>query len=217
MEFEKLLPHVYRLRFKKGYDTAMHFIRYQEYYESLKYCGQIFTLVDYMEWYASEYGNGIFTYPADWTGFNVPSRALIEVAESNIPDVNKYDIQMRALINTVKKEEKGHPFYFIGTTEDEEDDGVLNHEIGHALYATNEEYHSVMENLLDELPKETYTECWKILQQMHYHPSVCRDEIHAYASTGVCEELEEVLPDELQKPFIKAYKAQRKKVEKGNG
>jgi len=134
MQFGRILPHIYHLQFEDAYDTAMHFLRFQEYYESLKYRGQVFTLIDYMEWYSKNYGEGIFSYPDDWTGFNVPGNVLIEVTESEIPDFNKYDIQMRALVETVREEEKGHPFYFIGTTVGD-DPGTLDHEISHALYS----------------------------------------------------------------------------------
>lgn len=214
MKFGQILPHVYHLEFPGHYDTAMHFLRFQEYYESLKFCGQIFTLVDYMEWYAKDYGNGVFSYPDDWAGFNVPGNVLIEVAEAEIPDLNKYDIQMRTLIKVVQKEERGHPFYFIGTTTGDALD-TLDHEIAHALYFTDEEYHQAMEDLLDHMPRKNYDAAWAALQEMRYHPATCRDEVHAYATTGPCDELKKALTPAVRKPFIKAYKEQRKRIEKG--
>jgi hypothetical protein len=163
-----------------------------------------------MEWYAKDYGDGVFTYPADWTGFNVPSSALIEVSEAEIPDLNKYDIQMRSLVETAQQEERGHRFYFIGTCE-ESDEGTLDHEIGHALYFIDDEYREVMDDLLDAMPRKSYDASWKALQEMRYHPSVCRDEVHAYATIGPCDELKKALPIAVRRPFIKAYKEQRKR------
>lgn len=217
MELTKILPHVYHLRFPECYDLAMHFLRYQEYYESTKFRGQIFTLVDYMEWYAKEHGDGVFTYPDDWSGFNVPSDVLITVSEAELPDPNKYDIQMRALIETVRREEGDRPFYFIGTYGDGEAPAEeLDHEIAHALYFSDTEYRRAMEDLLDKMPTKNYDKAWRAMQEMNYHPITCRDEIHAYAATGPCQELKKALTPSVCKPFIKAYKAQRKRVEVKN-
>lgn len=223
MRFKKILPHVYHLDFDLQYDVTMHFLRYQEYYESTRWHKQIFSLLDYMEWYAKEYGEGAFTYTTDWAGFNVPSEVLLAVAEAELPDPNRYDDQMRSLIEVARQEELGHPFYFIGTSSGEEDgsdedvEGILDHEIGHALYYTDNEYLAAMEDLLDEMPRKNYDAAWAALQEMGYHPAVCRDEIQAYACTGPCEELEKALPDGVCKPFIKEYKAQRKRIKKAHG
>ena len=218
MEFKQILPHIYQVEFEECYDLAMHFLRYQEYYESLKFHGQIFTLVDYMEWYSKTYGKGSFTYTDDWSGFNVPSQVLIEVSEAEISDLNKYDIQMRSLVETIRKEEGEHKFYFIGTYKKEEDEEaaedlprVLDHEIGHALYFIDDDYRTSMDKLLDEMPRKNYNNAWKTLQKMRYHPSVCRDEIHAYSCTGPDKGIEKSLTPDICAPFIKEYKKQRRR------
>lgn len=96
----QIIPHVYQLHFDSAYDLAMHFVRMQEYYESPKFRKQIFTLVEYMAWYSKEHGKGAFTYPKDWTGFNVPSDVAREVYKSScaIPDFNQYDERMSRII-----------------------------------------------------------------------------------------------------------------------
>ncbi len=216
MKFTKIMPHIYHLYMPENYDLAMHFLRYQEYYENPRWIGQLFTLVDYMESYAKSEGKGVFSYPDDWSGFNVPSNVLIEISEADLPDLNKYDIQMRSLVETVRREEGGHKFYFIGTCGDDEDvEATLDHEIGHALWFSDENYREVMEDLLNKMPQKNYDATWEALQEMGYHPSTCRDEIHAYATTGPCDELKKTLPVNVRKPFIKAYKAERKRIKKG--
>lgn len=213
MKFTKIMPHIYHLYMSNNYDLAMHFLRYQEYYESPKWVGQIFTLVGYMEFYAKSEGEEAFTYTKDWTGFNVPSNVLIKVSEAELPDPNKYDIQMRSLIETVRQEEGDHKFYFIGTCEDDEYiDDTLDHEIGHALWFSNKDYRKVMEDLLNKMPPKNYDATWVILQEMGYHPTTCRDEIHAYATTGPCKELKKTLPSNVCKPFIRTYKAERRRL-----
>lgn len=220
MEFKQIFPHIYHLRFKKAYDLAMHFLRYQEHYESIHFKGQIFSLVDYMEWYSKNHGDGAFTYTNDWSGFNVPSSVLIEVSEAELPDLNRYDIQMRSLIETVRKEEGEHRFYFIGTSEesdadeDDSEDRVLDHEIGHAMYFINDEYRKDMDGLLDAMPRKNYNAAWVALQEMAYHPCTCRDEVHAYASTGPCKELKKALPPKVRKPFEEAFQEWKERIAK---
>lgn len=113
---KEILPHIYHLHFESAYDNAMHFLRFQEYYESSKYHKKIFALVDYMEWYSKEYGKETFSYVKDWSGFNVPSWVLGHVRIADIPDLNKYDQRMFMLIDWVEEQEFPHNYYFIGTS-----------------------------------------------------------------------------------------------------
>ena len=215
MKFKQILPHVYHIHMESCYDLAMHFWRYQEYFESPTYQGRIVTLVDYMEAYAKEEGEGVFTYPIDWSGFNVPSDILIGVSDAELPDLNKYDIRMRSWVNAIRQQEKDHKFYFIGTCEDDEHlKETLNHEIGHALYCLDEEYKEIMDNLIKAMPRKNYNAIWEDLIEEGYHVSVIWDEIQAYAATGPLDELKKSLSPAVCKPFISAYKKQRKKWDK---
>lgn len=69
-----------------SWDLAMTFLRMQEWYESPnpKFARKHFTLEEYMRWYQKAYGNGAFTYPKDWTGFNVPSTAVLAIMNGPI-------------------------------------------------------------------------------------------------------------------------------------
>ena len=87
-KIERLYPGIYHLNFAEHYDLCMHFVRYQEYYEGPEHREKIFTLLDYMEWYAEEHGKGGFTYASDWSGFNVPDWVLHQVRNADIPDLN---------------------------------------------------------------------------------------------------------------------------------
>lgn len=215
MKFKQILPHIYHIHMDLCYDLAMHFWRYQEYYESPSFKGRIVSLIDYMETYAKSEGKGVFSYPDDWSGFNVPSTILIEVSEADLPDLNKYDIKMRSLVTAIQKKEKGHPFYFIGTCGDDEYlKETLNHEIGHALYFFDEEYKEVMDQLIENMPKKNYNGLWDGLLEMGYHIAVVEDEMQAYASTGPEDEIKKHLPPSVCKPFITAYKKQRKRFKK---
>ncbi|MEK7106247.1 MAG: ABC transporter ATP-binding protein, partial [Patescibacteria group bacterium] len=65
---------IYLVEAPTQYALASTFLRFQEHYESPKFRGQFFSLEEFMDWYAEEYGN--FTYYKDWTGFNIPSYIL---------------------------------------------------------------------------------------------------------------------------------------------
>ena len=212
MKFKQILPHIYHIHMDLCYDLAMHFWRYQEYYESPTFKGRIISLVDYMEAYAKTDGEGVFSYPDDWSGFNVPSDILIEVSEAELPDLNKYDIRMRTMVDAIRKREKGHNFYFIGTCGDDDHlKATLDHEIGHALYHIDPEYKDVMDACVDAMPHKYHEAAWEALMEMGYHAAVVVDEIQAYASTGPDDDNKKALPPSVCKPFIKAYKEQRKK------
>jgi len=222
---KEILPHVYHLHFGSGYDLAMHFLRFQEYYESTKYYKKIFSLVEFMEWYAKDH-EGSFTYPTDWSGFNVPSWVLRKVRQENIPDLNPYDQRMFAIIDWVNAREFPHDFYFIGTSSkgyrgDESEERVLDHEIAHALYTVNPEYRKGVSSLLKEwngpAPKHaafdgSHLDSAKtVLKIMGYHESTIEDEIHAYCATGLCDELKGVVSKSEMRPFRSLFREYKKK------
>jgi hypothetical protein len=211
-----ILPHVYHLHFEDGYDLAMHFVRVQEYYESPKFFSKIFSLVDFMEWYAKEYGKGAFTYPADWSGFNVPSTALLGVygQPELIPDFNRYDALMSHLVRCAKLIEMDK-FYFIGTSSagykgDSDEENVLDHEVAHALYFTNAKYQREVTRCLADMDPEVRVEAKQALARMGYHSTTIDDEIHAYSATGLCTDLQGIISPAEQKPFQKVFKEFRK-------
>ncbi len=214
----EILPHIYHLHFESAYDLAMHFLRSSEYYESPKFHRKIFTLVDYMEWYAKEHGEGAFTYPKDWSGFNVPSWALRKVRAADIQDLNKYDQRMFTLIDWVEERESSD-YYFIGTssagyarTDEEDEEDVLDHKIAHALYTVNADYRSEVGGLFLDWKHEPghkgeeIDSAEVVLKGMGYHETTFTDEIHAYCATGPCNELEGVISKKEMEPFQKLFK-----------
>lgn len=203
IEITEIVPHVYHLEFTSRYNLAMHFIRFQEYYESPKYHKRFFSLVDYMEWYSAKY-DGNFSYPTDWSGFNVPSRSLLPFIStpSPIPDPNKYDKYMCNLIKAINEKEKGNPFYFIGTRKG--DTSTLRHELSHAWYTVDPEYREKADKLLEQMDQEKRKKAREVLEATEYHPTVIDDEIVAYCSTGL-HRLANVLEDSDAQPFVDTY------------
>lgn len=206
----KLLPHVYHAHFESGYQLAMHFLRAQEYYESPKFANQLFNLVDYMEWYVTTSEDGTFSYAQDWSGFNVPSWVLHDIyIFGDIPDVNKYDKFMEELVFKIFEDEQGKPFYLIGTSAegyqgDGDVEGMLDHELAHALYYVDKEYRQVVDELLDALP--LYDAFCKVIADEGYHHRTVHDEVNAYLSTGAVPFLENIWNEEMSLPFQENFK-----------
>jgi hypothetical protein len=98
---------IYLLRFKTQYELAATFLRVQEHYESPRFHGHIFSLEQYMDWYAKRYGN--FTYYEDWSGFNVPSTALQPFYEGKFDPLAEKEKQFLRLFKDLRER-----FYVIG-------------------------------------------------------------------------------------------------------
>lgn len=231
IRFRELIPHVYHLDFDNQYDLAMNFLRYQEYYEGLEFHKKIFTLVDYMEWYSKtqcdwktkKKGPGrMFSYAADWSGFNIPRWALEEVFPK-IEDWNKYDDFMHTVFNLIKEKEGDRVFYLIGTyaggasAKDPEGEAILDHEVAHALFTVDRDYRIAVYRLLtlwDSEPGhkgEELESAKEVLKLMGYHKTTVVDEIHAYCATGLCDDLKGVISKQETKPFQKLFKEFKKK------
>lgn len=191
---KQVKPNIFLLSFEKQYDLAMTFLRYQEFYESPspKFRNKTWELVDFMEWYSAEYGDGAFTYPKDWSGFNIPSRIIEKVLGegAGIPDYNKYDELMAGVFDKLYNNEKIRNFYLIGIFGDGKN--VIEHEIAHGLFYTNAEYREEMKKLVRSLPEKIRTKIFNVLKEKGYTSNVHIDECQAYLSTGTLDQFGEI-------------------------
>lgn len=186
----KVKPSIYLLNFTTQYDLTMTFLRYQEFYESAsaKFRNKTWEILDYMEWYAGE-NDGVFTYPKDWSGFNIPGWVIEKVEGKGIPDYNKYDEIMMGVFDKLYIGDDGdklRKFYLIGTYGDGK--GVIEHEIAHGLFYTNQGYRKEMKALVSKLPNKVREKIFKALGSMGYSSTVFVDECQAYLSTGVVDD-----------------------------
>gem|GEM_PF-2130832 len=200
---------IYFLKIPDQYDLCMVFCRYQEYYESgfdqIK--GKTFTLSQYQRLYASDknLGDGSFSYPCDWEGFNVPGWVFDKIY---IPDMNEYDTFMYENIIEVINQDDAYKkyrsaskdFYLIGASKLVYND-ILNHELAHALYKMHPLYNQEIQELIDGvLPKSLRKILNKFLIKTGYAPEVLDDEIHAYCIGGldyISDELNESNQEKL--------------------
>lgn len=192
-KLKKLADRIYCLQFDNPYDLSMTFLRYQEYYESPKFRGKFFKISEFMEWYSKEYGDHSFTYPVDYVGFNLPSRALVPVIfklrDEKYDQWTDYDQIMYETVMKIKKDmgTNYNLFYLIGVMKPSDDKTTLPHELAHSLFTVNPEYRRRMDLLLNNLSKRAWYTMKQKLKGRGYASNVFRDEAQAYLATGLHE------------------------------
>jgi hypothetical protein len=165
----KVAKGIYLLRFKTQYELAATFLRVQEHYESPRFHGRIFSLEQYMDWYATRYGN--FTYYKDWSGFNVPSTAFQPFYEGKFDPLSEKEKQLLRLFKNLRER-----FYVIGIC-DSGARGSLTHELAHALFFTDAPYRQAVRAAMRGYDTSALE---KRLTKAGYAKHVIPDEVHAY-------------------------------------
>jgi hypothetical protein len=206
-------PFIYCVEVDDHYDRAMLFCRYQEFYESpfKKIRGKYFTLEQYMRLYTKENKKNWFTYPYDWSGFNIPCN---EVQKSNhmFCKETEYDEIMNDIYFycTIDSQNKNngtrHDWYLIGASS--KDLKTMNHEIAHGLYFTNKKYKNSVAKLIKGIKKNHYNKLKKTLIKMGYvdDKKIIDDEIQAFMSTGLYNQLDKEELKVYEKDFINNFK-----------
>lgn len=162
---------IYHLSFANHFMMNATFMRPQEYYESPKFRGKVFTTAEFRSWYSASRPHGQFSYYTDWSGFNLPDRALKPFILGAFEPLSP----LEQILTETFRDMKG-PLYLIGTLQGDER-VTLRHEIAHALYHTNPEYRKEVERTLRSL---NLTPINRGLKRMGYHHLRWRDEAHAY-------------------------------------
>jgi len=160
---------IYLLRFRTQYELAATFLRVQEHYESPHFHGRVFSLEQYMDWYAARYGN--FTYFQDWSGFNVPSTALEPFYQGKFEPLSEKERRLLRLFKNLRGR-----FYLIGVY----DGGVkssLTHELAHALYFTDAVYRQKVRAALGKFDTSALA---RRIEKAGYARQVVPDEVQAY-------------------------------------
>jgi hypothetical protein len=157
---------IFLVRFDTQYALASTFLRVQEHYESSRFRNRVFSLEQYMDWYADRFG--AFTYYQDWSGFNVPSTALDPFYEGKFDPLLEKEKRLLRLFESERR-----PFYVIGVSNDED----LEHELTHALFFTRPAYRKAVRAAMRGYDTSALE---KRLADLGYHRSVLLDEAHAY-------------------------------------
>lgn len=170
------------------------FLRYQEFYEgsSESIRGKNFSIDQYINWYQDYFKNkDLFTYSYDWCGFNIPSTS-IEECFKNIPDENEYDRIMKSIFFMCLMDNDRKDFYLLGV--DSIDSYLLDHEMAHGMYFTDSRYRREVDSMTKELPKKIFNTLRDTIVGMGYNNIVVNDEIQAYMSTGLSDQMKDI-PD----------------------
>jgi|SRR6478735_637575 len=181
--FKKLRKQLYELRFDNAHEMCMTFLRYQEFYESPRFEGRRFTIAEFMSWYARfQNDSGVFSYPQDWGGFNLPVRIISQVQEMGIDDPNHYDDLMSFIYSIITAE--CDDAYLIGL----EKGGTLDrHEMTHAMFHIDVLYRQHVLYALENVQNDLVKELKAILLDNGYAESTALDEVNAYVTTGDCD------------------------------
>lgn len=185
MKIIELFPNIFHIHFSTRLLLTSTFLRFQEHYESPEFRGKIFSLEEYKKWYISVSPKGKetgkFTYYEDWSGFNIPGYILEPFFEGKFNPLSLEEQHFLKMFEHMR----GKYFYIIGTFGDEKGIDVLEHEIAHGFFATNENYKEKVLQTISKLPLNSRKNMEKYLSSSGgYHPSVFDDEIHAYLLTN---------------------------------
>lgn len=172
----EIAPHVYHVVFSSQRELASTLMRFQEFYESPKFKGKIFSRKEFMDWYKEEHGRGKrFTYFDDWSGFNLPDYIFDLFIDGKFDPLSTQERQFLALIKKIPK-----PFYIIATGADEPSEKTINHELAHAMWYLNKTYRKQAKQTVRKLNKKTLSAIRTVLERRGYNKSVFDDETHAY-------------------------------------
>ena len=178
MKIEKLKPYLHHIEFPSCEDMCVHMLRFQEYTDSPKYRGTIFTFDEFKEWYSKEFGNGKFTYYDDWSGFNISSDTLKVFYEGKFDPLSKEEKVILEKFKDIKGD-----FYIITTFENYKfNHETFPHEIAHAMFKFEPEY---KKEVRATLKKKDFSDIHKLFKEKWcYHSAVFEDETHAFLLTN---------------------------------
>jgi len=211
MKIQSSTENIIFLKGENQYELASTFMRLQEYYESPKFCGEFPTLEEYMDWYASAFGN--FTYFSDWNGFNVPGDVVREFFAECPHELLDKEKRLRDLLSEWIYNDE--PFYVIGV---HCQDNTIDHEFAHAFFYLDEDYRTEMTGLVNNLSKSFRDTVTGYLTKEGYHSHVYLDESQAYLATNTMMETDEMVKSkvpwndvlELQRAFHTRYEVYQK-------
>lgn len=203
----EMYPRVFAVVIKDDYLRSRVFLRYQEFYESDSetFRGKGFKWKDFVDYYKKKTEQEIFTYHEDWSGYNIPCDT-IESCMTVIPDLNFFDLIMFCIVDTIKEKVGSDKFYLIGIDQSTgEDPSLIYHEMAHALWFVDPTYKAKMESIIRGMNKTTLSKLMKLIGGMGYGQNVVPDEVQAYMSTGILDDMEDIPNIEKEEPKFKKF------------
>jgi hypothetical protein len=187
-KLKQVHPKVFLVTMNDSYDLTMTFCRIQEFYESpfKEIKGKNFNMTKFQRLYAKRNGENFFSYPIDWSGFNIPSETIDKFFNCFYADFDKHDYNIYDRIfedihlNIENQIKEGDKYYIIGSEPKNKD--TINHELSHAFYYLYPEYKKEADKIIRKIPKIIFDKMKKTLFDLGYNSKVIKDEIQAYLS-----------------------------------
>jgi hypothetical protein len=184
--WDLILPGVTHIDFVRFTDMTKGLGRVQAYAEDLILHKTVFSWPQLEQ----RWGGGYLA------GFNIPGWAFEPFFDGRFQLTQHEEFMIKALRDSTLNIQA--PFYILATASgdargtygraDGPHNGVLMHEIAHALWYTNEQYQQECKAVIESMPSTLRASLldrltgWGI-----YHPSVLDDELHAYLATAHAE------------------------------
>ena len=204
----EMYPKIFAVVIKDDRLRARVFMRYQEFYESDSdtFRGKGFKWKDFVKFYKEKTKNKIFTYHKDWAGYNIPCNS-IESCIALIPDLNFYDLIMFSVVDTIRNIVGDDSYYLIGIDQSNGDDpSLIYHEVAHGLWFSSPEYKYQQKNNIEDMNPSVREQLSKKISGMGYGQNVIDDEIQAYLSTGVGDNMRRIKDiKQAQLPFKEVF------------
>ena len=180
MKLYKISNKIYHVQFNSQSNLSLTFLRFQEYYESPKFKGKIFSLDKFKDWYIknSSKNKNIekINYYKDWEAFNIPSYILKPFYKGKFNPLSQEEEKLLELLKNIKEKK----FYVIGTLK-KRNKKDIKHEIAHGLFYTNNKYRRNVKKILKKIDKEEKNKIINLLIKIEgYSKKVLEDELHAY-------------------------------------
>ena len=168
---------IYLLEAPSVIELNTTFVRFQEYYESPKFRGTIFSLEEFREWDAKE-NEGRISYFKYWRGNNIPSYIFKPFREGAFDPLSQEEKLLLEKLGGIPE-----PFYVITVVQDDDLD-ILQHEFVHGLYYFDPQYR---QEVIASITTYELGRYWPALRKMGYRRDVIDDEINAYATTDLSD------------------------------
>jgi hypothetical protein len=170
--------------------------------------------MEYMRFYKDAWKKKTFTYPEDWSGYNIPCN-ILQVAHHQFCKDTEYDSIMNDIYwycskdSSEKNDGRRTDWYLIGASS--KDLKTLDHEIAHGLYFTNKDYKRDANKLIKGIKPTHYDKLKKKLMKMGYvnDKKIIDDEIQAFMSTGLYNGLDTKELKKYETGFVKNFKKYR--------
>lgn len=156
--------------FESQYQLMYYMLRFQEYYESPKFAGTVFTRAEFEAWYKPRNGS----YYLDWNGTNFPKRVYVEFMQR----FNPWEPCEQDLINLIANPKPYIVGVHTGNGEAELQEALL-HEQAHAVYSCNDVYRRAVRRFF-RMPEIAA----QALRRMGYGEHVLFDEYIAFSIAG---------------------------------